>query len=165
MGTRSALIAAAIVAAVGLTGCGDSTHGETTTLKLHEPGHEVGSYGAIGKFSASRYEPGTGYTFVVPLQHLSAAGTYPTPKEKVGELILICMAVEPVLESGDPLHGQCTGTLIVPGGTLALSMGGDIDLHVSGAIVGGTGKYAGATGTFTSVGRFEKTDTYNITLP
>jgi hypothetical protein len=37
----------------------------------------------------------------------------------------------------------------------------------SGAIIGGTGKYAGATGTFESVQQGDGTalDTFNITLP
>jgi hypothetical protein len=167
MGTRSAFIAVAatIAAVIAVAGCSDDTHGETITLKLHEPGHEVGRYAPIGDFSASRYEPGTGYTFAVPLQNPSAAGKYPTPQEKVGEMVLACIAAEPSLESGDPLHGQCTGTVLVDGGTLALSMGGDIGLKVTGTITGGTGKYAGASGTFTWVGRYEKTDTYHITLP
>jgi hypothetical protein len=38
---------------------------------------------------------------------------------------------------------------------------------VTGAIVGGTGKYEGATGSFTSksLGGGETTDTFSITLP
>lgn len=164
MGICRAFIAAgaAILVVAGFAGCSDS--GETITLILHEPGHEVGVYAAIGEYTASRYEPGTGYTFAVPLQRLSAAGKYP-PQEIVGEMFVACLAGEPTSLSGEPLHGQCTGTVIAPGGTLALSVGGDVGDKASGAIVGGTGKYAGASGTFTWVGKFERTDTFHITLP
>jgi hypothetical protein len=54
----------------------------------------------------------------------------------------------------------------VPDGQLALNVGGEIAQDVTGAIVGGTGKYEGATGTFTSKSLGgETTDTFNITLP
>lgn len=167
MGTRGAfiVIGAAILAVVALGRWSDDTHGETFVLKLHEPGHEVGRDAAIGHYNSSRYEPGTGYTFAVPLQHLSAARKYPTPQEKVGEMFIVCIAGEPTLESGKPLEGQCTGTVILGEGTLALSMGGEIGRKVAGTITGGTGKYAGASGTFTWNGLYEKTDIYHVTLP
>lgn len=158
MGTRLALIAAAmILAMVAFAGCSDSTHGETTTLKLIEPGEEGGETGGvIGNFSGNQLKPGNGFAFSSPLQD-------PSSKKTVGELTAFCIATKPT--SGDVIHGQCSGTAIVPGGTLALNVGGDAGNNVSGAITGGTGKYAGATGTFTSVGKNAQTDTYNITLP
>ncbi len=55
----------------------------------------------------------------------------------------------------------------VPEGQLAITVGGLVDPNdTSGAIVGGTGKYEGATGTFTSkLAGDQNTDTFTITLP
>ncbi len=157
MGIRVGLIVlAAVVAGVGFAGCSDDTHGETTTLKLLEPGGETGTFGIIGSATQKGVKPGNGFAFSSPLQE-------PSSKKNVGELVATCIATKP--STGDSIHGQCTGTAIVPGGTLALNVGGDAGNNVSGAITGGTGKYAGATGTFTSIGKNGQTDTYNITLP
>jgi hypothetical protein len=58
------------------------------------------------------------------------------------------------------------------GATLGLNVGGKniAGGNITGAITGGTGKYAGATGTFTSQkagsgGNAPNNDTFNITLP
>lgn len=150
------IVAAALVAVLALAGCSDSTHGETTTLKLIEPGEESGTFGVIGTATQKGIKPGNGFAFSSPLQD-------PSSKKNVGELVATCIATKS--STGENIHGQCTGTAIVPGGTLALDVGGSVGNNVSGAITGGTGKYAGATGTFSSVGKNEQTDTYDITLP
>jgi hypothetical protein len=150
------LIVAALLAALSVVGCSDSTHGETTTLKLIEPSEENGTFGIIGTATQKGIKPGNGFAFSTPLQD-------PSSKKAVGELVATCIATKP--SSGENIHGQCTGTAIVPGGTLALDVGGSVGNNVSGAITGGTGKYAGATGTFSSVGKNSQTDTYEITLP
>lgn len=63
-------------------------------------------------------------------------------------------------------RGTCSGTADVPDGQLAINVGGEIGDDVSGAIVGGTGKYEGAAGTFTSKsGEEGSKDTFDITLP
>lgn len=59
--------------------------------------------------------------------------------------------------SSGPEEGSstiCTGVLTVPGGSLTANVGGKAITPegTSGAIVGGTGDYAGATGAFTSKG-------------
>jgi hypothetical protein len=155
--TMIVVAAVALAAVAGLAGCSDSTHGEETTLKLIEPGEGSGeTFGLIGKATKKGVEPGNGFAFSTPLQD-------PSSKKKVGELVATCIATKP--SPGEELHGQCNGTAIVPGGTLSLNVGGDVGNKVTGAITGGTGKYAGATGTFTSVGENEQTDTYEITLP
>jgi hypothetical protein len=55
----------------------------------------------------------------------------------------------------------------VPGGQLVIAVGGTVDpKDTSGAIIGGRGKYEGATGTFTSKLTGERSrDTFHITLP
>ena len=150
------MLAAVLVAALALAGCSDKTHGDTTTLKLLEPGGDNGTFGPIGKPTNAVTPVGSGFAFSTPLED-------PSSKKKVGELNATCIAT--TKSSGELLHGQCNGTAIVPGGTLALNVGGNAGNNISGAITGGTGKYAGATGTFSSTGKNTQTDTYNITLP
>jgi hypothetical protein len=132
-----------LVALTALAGCGSSsTHGEEGTLTLTEPGSETaGSFGVIGKATEKGIEPGNGFAFSTPLEN-SAGKT-------VGELNATCIATQP--SPGEGLNGTCSGTATVPGGGFALNVGGkEIGNSVSGAIIGGTGKYAGAVGTFSS---------------
>jgi hypothetical protein len=146
-----AILMAMMAAAAVLAGCGDdNTTGSEETLTFTEV--DKGSHFAtIGNATGGgQPSPGTGYSLAIPLQDSS--------KNTVGELNAICIATQP----GKTLTGTCSGTADVPGGQLALSVGGGIEDNVSGAIVGGTGKYEGATGSFTSRA---SEDTFNITLP
>lgn len=136
---------ALVVLAVGfaIAGCGSSkTHGEEGTVTLTEPGGNSGSFGVIGKASENNVQPGNGFAFSSPLE--DSAG------KSVGELNAFCLATQP--SPGEALGGTCSGTATVPGGGFALNAGGKEVLggNVSGSIVGGTGKYAGAVGTFSS---------------
>lgn len=140
---RIAVFALGIVAAlVALAGCGSSkTHGEEGTLTLIEPPNSsvLTPFGNAGK----GFAPGNGATVSLPLQN--------SGKTKVGELKAVCFDTQPA--SGEGLEGTCNGTAIVPGGTFALSAGSReifTEAGVSGAITGGTGKYNGALGSFTS---------------
>jgi hypothetical protein len=138
-----ALALAALVTAIAIAGCGSSkSHGEEGTLKLVEPGGESGkSFGAIGNPTRKGVGPGSGFAFSSPLQN--------STKETVGELNAFCIATAP--SPGESLHGTCSGTAAVPGGSFALNVGGkSIGNDITGAIVGGTGKYNGALGTFAS---------------
>lgn len=133
----------AVVALIALAGCGSSkSHGEEGTLKLIEPGGETGkSFGVIGTASQKGVEPGNGFAFSSSLQNSS--------KETVGEINAFCIATAP--SPGESLHASCSGTAEVPGGSFALNVGGkSVGNDITGAIVGGTGKYNGALGTFTS---------------
>jgi len=152
---------AALVIGIAIAGCGSSsTHGEEGTLTLTEPGAK-GSFGIIGKASEKSIKPGNGFAFSTPLEDSSG--------KSVGELNAFCIATQP--SPGEALDGTCSGTATVPGGGFALNVGGkEILGSVSGAIVGGTGKYAGAIGTFSSKeeGSGENapsTLTFNYTLP
>jgi hypothetical protein len=139
---RTAALAVGAVAMVAaLAGCSDSTHGSEGTVKLVEPGGNSGAFGVIGKATQKNISPGNGFAFSSPLQD--------TAKKTVGELSAFCIATAP--SPGESLHGTCSGTATVPGGGFALNVGAkSIAENVSGAIVGGTGKYAGAVGTFSS---------------
>ena len=73
--------------------------------------------------------------------YLNASG------KRVGGLDLVCT----VTRGGSFAKAaeQCVATATLPGGTLALSTGGGFDVHEA-AIVGGTGRFAGARGTVTT---------------
>jgi hypothetical protein len=159
---RTAVLAlGVVVAVVALAGCSDKTHGSEGTLKLTEPGGETGqSFGVIGQPKGRKLVPGTGFAFSSVLQN--------SAKKTVGELNAFCLATQP--SPGEAINGTCSGTATVPGGGFALNVGGkSIGNSVSGAIVGGTGKYAGATGTFSSKSsggeNSPSTVTFDYTLP
>jgi hypothetical protein len=70
----------------------------------------------------------------------------------VGDLDASCIVTATSTGSFDDSHAQCVGTADIPGGSLTLAVGGKAfgAGTTRGAIVGGTGDYAGATGSFTS---------------
>jgi hypothetical protein len=70
----------------------------------------------------------------------------------VGDLDASCTVTATATGSFDDSHAQCVGTADIPGGSLTLAVGGKAfgAGTTRGAVVGGTGDYAGATGSFTS---------------
>ncbi len=157
------LTAGAVAALVALAGCGSSkTHGAEGTLKFTNPGGSNKSSAPIGKATASGLPPGSGIATSSPLQN--------PEKKTVGEINAACIATQP---SSQSIDGTCTATAIVPGGSFALNAGGKGiggGNGVSGSIVGGTGKYNGALGNFSSkpMGSGEnpsKEVTFNYILP
>jgi hypothetical protein len=153
-------IALATVAAMAVAGCTDETTGSEETLVLIES--DKGSHAApIGHYPPNQNPPpGNGFSLSIPLQQ--STGT----AEPVGEINAVCIATQRGFQEGPSLQGTCSGTADVPDGGLALNVGGEIGEDVTGAIVGGTGKYEGATGSFTSKPYGEGArDTFNITLP
>jgi hypothetical protein len=70
----------------------------------------------------------------------------------VGDLDATCTVTATTTGSFDDSRAECIGTATIPGGTLTLTVGGKAfgAGTTRGAIVGGTGDYAGATGSFTS---------------
>ena len=143
----------AVAAALVLAGCTDETQGDEETLTFTES-EKQGEFGIIGNPTPNRTKPGQGFSLSLPLQDSS--------KNTVGEINGSCIVTQP--SSGDKLTGTCSAVADVPGGQLALQVGGQITQGITGAIVGGTGKYEGATGTFTSPDKTPE-DTFNITLP
>ena len=155
---KLAALALGATAALGLAACG-STHGKTDTITLTEPGGNVGTFGPIGRPTRSGIPTGSGFAFATPL----VGSNHKTQ----GTLRATCIATAP--SRGNALNGTCTGTATVPGGSLALNVGGSVQGTITGAIVGGTGEYAGGTGTFTSTqtggDNGPMTDVYKVTLP
>jgi hypothetical protein len=147
--------------ALGLVACGgdDETTGSEETLTFDEDNEgsryePIGDY-TIGSLLREGPSPGNGFTLSIPL--LDASG------ETVGEINGFCIATRPGTRKG-----TCSGTADVPDGQLAFIVGGEVFVEVRppGEIVGGTGKYEGATGTFTTEATgAETTDTFNIILP
>jgi hypothetical protein len=70
----------------------------------------------------------------------------------VGDLDATCTVTATTTGSFDDSRAQCLGTATIPGGTLTLTVGGKAfgAGTTQGAVVGGTGDYAGATGSFSS---------------
>jgi hypothetical protein len=158
-GIRTATVVLALGALSVLAGCTDKTHGKEQTLKLIEPGGNAGNFAPIGKTTENKVPAGSGFALSIPLQD--------SAKKPVGEINATCIATKP--SRGQALQGTCTGTAQVPGGQLAINVGGAVGDNITGAIVGGTGKYTGASGTFSSKSRpgdnAPTDDTFTITLP
>ncbi len=153
---RIGLALAAVAVAAVFAGCTDKTTGSTQTLTFTEVG-KGSEFHPIGPNvpEDGTAPPGSGFALSVPLQDSS--------KETVGTLNAACISTKPAAQN---IYGTCSGMADVPDGQLALSVGGDIGDNVTGAIVGGTGKYEGATGTFTSKGSGGGSqDTFTVTLP
>ena len=90
-------------------------------------------------------------------------------KRDVGDLDVTCIFTRP--GRFDEASAVCTGVMTVPGGSLTASVGGKAFAEgaqeggtTTGAIVGGTGDYAGATGDFTSKNE-PSHDTIHVFLP
>jgi hypothetical protein len=152
-----AIAMAAVVAAMVFAGCTDETTGSDETLNFTELDKDS-QFNPIGNAPENRTPPpGSGFALSIPLRDSS--------NKTVGEINAICISTKTSPPRGN-LEGTCSGTADVPDGQLAINVGGEVGDNVSGAIVGGTGKYEGATGTFTSKSSGEGSqDTFNITLP
>jgi hypothetical protein len=91
-----------------------------------------------------KLSPGDQLTFTADM--LDRSGT------DVGDLDASCAVTATPRGSFDDSHAQCVGTADIAGGSLTLTVGGKAfgAGTTRGAVVGGTGDYAGATGTFES---------------
>ena len=69
--------------------------------------------------------------------------------KRIGHLSASCVATK-TSSKFDGAQFDCSGTFVLPGGTLIASAMISGQGASEGAIVGGTGKYAGAHGTFTT---------------
>jgi hypothetical protein len=69
--------------------------------------------------------------------------------KRIGHLSVSCVATK-TSNKFDGAQFNCSGTFVLPGGTLIASAMISGQSATEGAIVGGTGKYGGARGTFTT---------------
>jgi hypothetical protein len=163
MRSRSFALPMGILLVLGLSACGGGGY-KTRTLSFSERdfNEDFGFADAppktkLGKQGPERLTPGDVLSFRSGLLQ----GGKPT-----GEINATC-AITHAGTSQDA-RGQCQGTATVPGGQLVLNVAGAFASGTTrGAIVGGTGDYKGAGGTFTSVEspNGPNKDTFNIQIP
>ena len=162
------MLTAALTLALGLSACGDdqapTLTQKTLTFTERETDNNFGFTDnapktKIGDEGPERLSNGDAFTFSGDL--LDGSG-----KDR-GELDTSCAVTRP--GGFDEAHLQCTATATVPGGTITLARGGRVFAGADprGAVLGGTGTYAGATGDFTegeeSAGRTPYT--FHLWLP
>ncbi len=149
---RRTALAVAIIAAVslGLSSCGsdDDPKLEAQTLNLTEKDTDDFGFAdnppktKVGEEGPEKLSPGDKLTF--------RANFVDASKKDIGDLDVACT----ITKGGrfDKSSSQCSATVTLPDGTLAVSVGGRTFTGgtTRGAVIGGTGKYAGATGTFSS---------------
>lgn len=142
------MLASAVAVALGLAACADDdgTKFSKRTLKFTE--RPTANFGfadnppktQLGDEGPRSLSNGDAVTFSSDLVDGAGADR--------GDLDVSCTITRPggFAES----HQTCLGTAMLPGGSLTLSRGGRVfgGDSSSGAIVGGTGTYAGATGHF-----------------
>ena len=145
---RKILFMAALVMVLGLSACGDEQKPALAQKTLMFTERETDNFGfvdsapktKIGDEGPESLSNGDAFTFSGDL--LDASGT------DRGELDTSCAVTRP--GGFDKAHLHCTGTATIPGGTLTLARGGRVFAGADprGAILGGSGAYAGATGDF-----------------
>lgn len=88
-------------------------------------------------------------------------------KKRVGALDATCMVTGAGNGTFEKANSTCHSTMTVPGGQLFVSVGGTpfATPTTTGAVTGGTGRYDGATGSFTSVGENRSKDTFHVWIP
>jgi hypothetical protein len=158
---RRSCLAIAAVLVLGLSACGGGGY-DTKTVKVSEK--DTNDFGfsdaapktKVGKQGPEKLSTGDGLAF----RELLVQG-----KKQVGELGVSCT----VTHGGtfDTARNQCHATATLPDGQLALVAALTFGKDVDGAIVGGTGDYKGAGGTFT-VQQHENApneDTFEIQIP
>ena len=138
-------VAAAVVGVVALVS-GDDGEELTLTFSLSSPGSV--EFNPIGE--RDRPGPGEGYATAVPLEDEGG--------EEAGSIEQICIFTKTTKEPvGGGIEftreGTCLATAILPDGQLVLNLAGPLDRgSISGSIIGGTGDYTGAYGTYEATG-------------
>jgi Allene oxide cyclase barrel like domain len=125
----------------------------TITVKETEKGGEF-KFIDVKPLQPPRSERGSmGDMYIFTSRLLDASG------KRVGELSAKCTTIKTKSKGAE----LCEGVAHFNDGDLLLSARVTPDPGVKGAIVGGTGAYANARGTFTSVGEEVSTDTFVFT--
>lgn len=137
-----------IAAALGLAACGDDDAGSLgeRTLRLTE--QQTDNFGfadnaprtKMGEEGPEELSNADQITFSSDLLDAS--------RKDVGDLDITCTITRP--GGLDMSHQHCAGTASLADGSLTLSRGGRVfgGTSTAGAILGGSGAYAGATGSF-----------------
>jgi hypothetical protein len=158
----SALAAVPAVLVLGLSACGGGGY-DTKTVKADEKDtQDFGLSDAPPKAKITKQGPDR----LTPGDVLAFRSLLTQGGKQVGELGATCA----ITHAGTfaTARAQCEGTATLPGGELALNVSGAFGANTTrGAIVGGTGDYKGAGGTFTStnVENGPNKDTFEIQIP
>jgi hypothetical protein len=156
------------VTALALAACGSgNTKLSEKTLTFTERDTDLFSFfdnppkTTLGADGPQRLSNGDQLTFASDLLDAS--------KRDVGDLDVTCTFTRPGRLSRS--SAVCTGVMTIPGGSLTASVGGKAFAQgaqeggtTKGAILGGTGDYAGASGDFSSEGEPAR-DTIHLFLP
>lgn len=161
---RSTTIAVLLTAALGVAACGSDDERSFTEATLQFTERETDNFGftdappktEMGAEGPSEFSNGDQLTFSSDLLDGS--------DKDVGDLDVTCTVTRP----GDfqDSSENCQGTATLPHGTVALSRGGHVfgESDARGAVLGGTARYAGATGTFSESEEGEGRTGYTIEL-
>ena len=151
MSKRMLVGAAALLVAALLAGCGRGTTFGKQTLSFTEKQNDD-SFSFADNAPKSPPSNGDEPTLSNGDQITFTTDMIDGSGKHVGDLDATCTVTATTTGSFDDSRAQCIGTATIPGGTLTLTVGGTAfgAGTTRGAIVGGTGDYAGATGTFTS---------------
>jgi hypothetical protein len=162
-------LAFVVVAALTLAACGGADNAKLSekTLTLTERDTDLFSFfdnapkTKLGPDGPENLSNGDQLTFASDLLDAS--------KRDVGDLDVTCIFTRP--GRFEDASAVCTGVMTIPGGSLVASVGGRAFAQgaqeggtTTGAIVGGTGDYAGATGDFKSEGEPSR-DTVHVFVP
>lgn len=154
---------AALVMAAGLSACGGKSLSEKT-LRFNEK--ETSNFGfADNPPKAKLGQQGPDMLSDADTITFSSDMTDASGKD-VGDLEGTCATTRKGRFAQASV--TCQATMTLPKGRLFLAVGGAGAIGsgtTSGAVTGGTGDYAGATGTFTSVGESNAKDTIKLFIP
>jgi hypothetical protein len=149
MTRRPLLAACAFAVAFGFAACGGDDEAGFSERTLTFTEQETGSFGfadnppttELGEQGPRKLSSGDEITFSSELLDGS--------QEPMGALEISCSVTRPGGFADSHLH--CTGTATLADGSLTLARGGRVfaGTDASGAVLGGTGSYAAATGEFT----------------
>jgi hypothetical protein len=162
--SRLLAVAAALTLTVFLTACGDdddSTFAKQTVRFTEQESKDFGfadnpPEAKLGPEGPEEFSTGDAVSFSGELLDDSGAA--------IGGIDITCTVTRP--GRFDQSHQQCTATATLADGTLVLSRGGIVFGADSpeGAVIGGTGAYAGAIGEFTETEEAEGTTRYDLEI-
>jgi hypothetical protein len=159
---RLSILAVPAVLVLGLSACGGGGYDTKTVTVTEKDSGDFGFNDAapktkVGKQGPEKLSVGDQLAFSSPL----VEGSKP-----VGEIDVGCAVVH--AGNFETARTQCNGSAGLPGGQVMLLAGVTFGKPmITGAIVGGTGDYKGAGGTFTSQNseNAPSKDTFTIQIP
>jgi hypothetical protein len=84
---------------------------------------------------------------------------------KVGQIDGTCVVTAGATSMSES-RALCDGVAHVPGGQLVLAYSGELGVSAArGAVIGGTGRYEGASGSYRTTGTARSRDSFHIYLP